>query len=361
MADVAGACAALGRVRKAGGGLLILSGAGMSVSSGVPVFRGADGTMSPDFLRFLGRFNAARARAGLPEVDDWFSFSVPEMFRAETAAEAWAYWRWRILRALVTPADDYVQLGRLVEWFGEDRVFVQTSNCDGLHVRRAGRATRTRGAGGSGPEPGGGGGVGEHAVCEVHGSLSRVQCSGYAPGPGGDAGEPCSDALWPVDDRFLARLREEPSWVPLCPACRRCCLRPNVMIFDDWALVDSVLVAQRRRLTAFLDRFTTRAGGAVAGPGVAAGAVARDRHNWAVLEVGAGVVIPSIRMYAEELGNQGDGGLIRVNPSKRECESMHVHRLDGKYWPLVARSSDALATLMSEIGRGWPQENTQED
>ena len=113
--DVAGACAALRRVHAGGGGLFVLTGAGMSVSSGVPVFRAADGTMSPDFLRFLGDFNAARRRAGLPEADDWFSFSVPEMFRAATAAEAWAYWRWRILRALVAPAADYAQLDRLVE------------------------------------------------------------------------------------------------------------------------------------------------------------------------------------------------------------------------------------------------------
>ena len=74
--DLAGACAALRRVHAAGGGLFVLTGAGMSVSSGVPVFRAADGSMSPDFLRFLGDFNAARRRAGLPEADDWFSFSV---------------------------------------------------------------------------------------------------------------------------------------------------------------------------------------------------------------------------------------------------------------------------------------------
>ena len=59
-----------------GGHLLVLTGAGMSVSSGVPVFRHADGSMSPDFLRFLGDFNTARRRAGLPEADDWFGFSV---------------------------------------------------------------------------------------------------------------------------------------------------------------------------------------------------------------------------------------------------------------------------------------------
>ena len=45
----------------AGGGLLVMTGAGMSVQSGVPVFRNSDGSMSKDFLRFLVSYNKARA------------------------------------------------------------------------------------------------------------------------------------------------------------------------------------------------------------------------------------------------------------------------------------------------------------
>ena len=122
-AEAAAAC--LRQVRDSGGRLLVLTGAGMSVSSGVPVFRGADGSMSADFLRFLGDFNSARTRHGLDPVDDWFDFSVPEMFREETEKEAWAYWRWRTLRTLVTPAEDYGQLMRIVEFFGPGRCFIE--------------------------------------------------------------------------------------------------------------------------------------------------------------------------------------------------------------------------------------------
>mmetsp|Transcript_56690 Transcript_56690/g.157881 ORF Transcript_56690/g.157881 Transcript_56690/m.157881 type:complete len:91 (+) Transcript_56690:72-344(+) len=86
--NLAAAAAAIEKVRRNGGGLFIMTGAGMSVASGVPVFRGSDGSMSPDFLRFLAGYNAARKRAGLPEVDDWFGFSVPEMFARDTAKEA---------------------------------------------------------------------------------------------------------------------------------------------------------------------------------------------------------------------------------------------------------------------------------
>ena len=47
------------------------------------------------------------------------------MFRKETEKEAWAYGRWRMLRAQVQPADDYMQLMRLVEYFGPERCFIE--------------------------------------------------------------------------------------------------------------------------------------------------------------------------------------------------------------------------------------------
>jgi NAD-dependent SIR2 family protein deacetylase len=132
--------------------------------------------------------------------------------------------------------------------------------------------------------------------------------------------------MWPVAAPFLTRLEAEPDWVPMCPACGECCLRPNVMIFGDGSLVESAIGAQQRRMEGFTARFGGR---------------------WVVLEVGAGVVVPSIRCYAEALGGRGDGGLIRVNPSRSECEQMQQpsSSVAGKYFPLVARSTDALKAI----------------
>ena len=79
-ATLLAATAALQTVKANGGGLYILTGAGMSVQSGVPVFRNADGSMSADFLKFLGDYNKARRAAGLDGAEGWFDFSVPEMF-----------------------------------------------------------------------------------------------------------------------------------------------------------------------------------------------------------------------------------------------------------------------------------------
>lgn len=317
--NVTGACAALARAQASGGGLLVLTGAGMSVSSGVPVFRASDGTMSPDFLRFLGDYNTARKSAGLDEADDWFSFSVPEMFKSETAKQAWAYWRWRILRAKVTPGEDYQQLSRLIDFFGAERVFVQTSNCDGLHTSA---------------------GVSSEAIYEIHGSLSRVQCS-----------EQCCNEMWPVDDSFVDTLRQNPEYVPMCPKCTEACLRPNVMIFGDYALVSDELANQKKRLDEFKARFR------------ASSEQQSKDLNLVVLEVGAGTVVSSIRSLAESAAAQGQG-LVRVNPSEAECaemESFHGESLlrGGKtagegaaggdeaprYWPLAMRSNEALSAL----------------
>ena len=269
----------------------------MSVSSGVPVFRNKDGTMSAEFSAFLQAYNEARKRHGLSRADDWFSFSVPEMFRKETEQEAWDYWRWRMLRTLVQPAEDYKLLGRIIEYFGRERVFVVTSNCDGLHQAA---------------------GVPAKQIKEIHGSLAMVQCSG-----------PCGDKLWPADEAFLNRLRDEPKWVPRCPECEKYCLRPNVMIFDDHTLVHIRLSDQDRHYRRFRDEMSGK---------------------WLVLEIGAGVVVPSIRSYAETLAADSVGGLIRINPNQEECEEMQTNNdLEMKYFPVTSTSTAALQGIVKEL------------
>ena len=59
-ATVESASDALIDVRNRDGALLILTGAGMSVQSGVPVFRNADGSMSAAFTAYLNSFNEGK-------------------------------------------------------------------------------------------------------------------------------------------------------------------------------------------------------------------------------------------------------------------------------------------------------------
>ena len=285
----------------------------MSVSSGVPVFRNKDGSMSKDFLKFLSDYNIARKSKGLEEVDDWFGFSVPEMFNKETEKEAWAYWRWRKLRALVEPAEDYLLLMQLITWFGQENSFVITSNCDQLHEKS---------------------GMHEHQIQEIHGSLGRFQCS-----------KPCGNDLFILEESSIKRLEEDPLWVPRCPRCKDACLRPNVMIFDDDKLIDDYLDQQNFNLKQFLDRFR------VSSPSSESIEKEEEKlRNLIVLEIGAGVVVPSIRLKAERLAKDGQG-LVRINPTT--AESLSVQLLDkkdlDKYCPLISRSDEALHCIMSEI------------
>ena len=55
---------------------------------------------------------------------------------------------------MVKPAQDYALLGKILEYFGPDRTFVKTSNCDGLHVAA---------------------GLAETSIEEIHGTLSKLQ------------------------------------------------------------------------------------------------------------------------------------------------------------------------------------------
>lgn len=306
------AASALKQAKEDGCGLMVLTGAGMSVSSKVPVFRNADGSMSAEFLAFLNDYNKARRQHGLFPVDDWFGFSVPEMFRSETAREAWAYWRWRILRACVEPGEDYRHLSRILEAFGPDKSFVVTSNCDGLHLDRQRNKSLDKAIG-----------VEPSRLQEIHGSLSRVQCS-----------KPCCNELWPVDDTFLARLKDEPDWVPMCPKCQTNCLRPNVMIFSDHTLVYTVLEEQHFNNAGFKFR--------------------HQNGKWIVLEIGAGVVVASIRSQAEKLAGAAQShGLVRINPSQAECDEMEISSnelvANNKYFPVVATTTVALKPIADAL------------
>lgn len=149
-------------------------------------------------------------------------------------------------------------------------------------------------------------------VYEIHGSLGYLQCS-----------KPCNMTLYPVDKTFLDRLRDEPTWVPRCPACDSRCLRPNVMLFMDHAYIENDQ-----------ENFLNSAIKAV------------------VLEIGAGRVVSSIRIYGETLGAAG-AGLIRINPSTVDCEefqcSQSVEQLAGKYFTFDEKACDALKAICEEM------------
>lgn len=143
-------------------------------------------------------------------------------------------------------------------------------------------------------------------VAEIHGSIHHLQCL---------AG--CSSNIWPADGVTVtvdeATMRAEDP-LPSCPHCGALA-RPNILMFGDADWLGQRSQQQLDELRSWR----------------------RRAENLAVVELGAGLAIPTVRRQAELAGAAG-GGLIRINP--REPEVRHGH---GVSLPLGAL--DALTQL----------------
>lgn len=212
----------------------------------------------PDFRGDEGFWQAypPYARLGLSFVE----LADPVHF-AEDPSLAWGFYGHRLeLYRRTVPHDGF----RIIADWGRD-TWVFTSNVDGQFQAAGYPGSR---------------------VAEVHGSIHRLQCL-----------RPCSDFVWSaggltveVDPATMRALG------PL-PACPRCGFpaRPNILMFGDYHWVPgpsgpalSDLAAWRR----------SRRGGSLV-----------------VLEIGAGLAVPTVRRQAE-LASAATGGLIRINPAE---------------------------------------------
>ena len=178
---------------------------------------------------------------------------------ADDPALAWGFYGHRLaLYRATVPHEGFAVLRR---WAERRPTRVFTSNVDG-QFQMAGFA--------------------EPAVAEVHGSIHHLQCL-----------RECGRPVWPADgvevdvDPGSMRAREP---LPSCPACGGLA-RPNILMFGDWSWDP-----------------------ARSGPGL------QDLHEWirahrrdlAVVEIGAGTAVPTVRREAE-LASATTGRLVRIN------------------------------------------------
>ncbi|MEZ5531413.1 MAG: Sir2 family NAD-dependent protein deacetylase [Steroidobacteraceae bacterium] len=236
--------------------LLITAGAGMSVDSGLPDFRGNHG-----FWRAyppLGKLGISFERMAQPY---WFT---------ERPAMAWAWYghRARLYRE-ATPHPGYRILREWLQVMPAGG-FVVTSNVDGQFLE-AGFEAR--------------------GLYELHGSIHHLQCV-----------TPCSDAVWPAD---LPDLRIDldtlhaAGELPRCPNCGALA-RPNVLMFNDMDWVEPRAREQGRRFDHWLARV-------------------RDRRL-VILEIGAGSAVPTIRRLGERIAQRNLATLVRCNPDSAEAD-----------------------------------------
>ena len=239
--------------------LLISAGAGMGVDSGLPDFRGNEG---------FWRAYPPLSKLGISFTDmanpHWFSRD-PEL--------AWGFYGHRLnLYRNTIPHRGFDILKR---W--SDRMdhgcFVFTSNVDGQFQIA---------------------GFDDGRLAECHGSISHLQCS-----------KPCRDAIWSGRDLQVEVDPESfraTSPLPSCPACEALA-RPNVLMFNDWHWLSHRTSEQEQRFECWL--------GSVRGA------------RLAIVEIGAGSAVPTVRMTSERIASRTDATLIRINP--REPQAPHGH------------------------------------
>ena len=234
--------------------LLICAGAGMGVDSGLPDFRGTQG---------FWRAYPAIAKLGL----SFAEMANPTWFKDDPAL-AWAFYGHRLnLYRKTTPHQGF---NRLLE-IGAAKpggYFVFTSNVDG-HFQKAGFATER--------------------IVECHGSIQHFQCAAS-----------CADEIWDADAETV--IVDESSFRALepLPRCKNCSAlaRPNILMFGDWSWLGHRTEAQHERFTGWLHE------------------LAKSSANLAVIEVGAGSAIPTVRHTSERVLESIDGTLIRINPQE---------------------------------------------
>ena len=232
------------------GALLIGAGAGMGVDSGLPDFRGPEG---------FWRAYPAAERLGL----SFAQLAHPRWFRDDPAL-AWGFYGQR--RNLYRSTVPHIGFAILQRWSQRmpAGAFVFTSNVDG-HFQHAGFPS--------------------DRIVECHGALERLQCMARCGIGifGAEAGPIAVDS---------ASLRASPP-LPSCPFCGALA-RPNILMFGDWDWDPNVTDAQQSRFDRWLN--------------------ALDGLPLAVIECGAGLAIPTVRLLSEEVALRAGSPLIRINP-----------------------------------------------
>lgn len=162
------------------------------------------------------------------------------------------------------------------EWIKRNNsdYFVVTSNVDG-QFQKAGYA--------------------EANIYEVHGSIHWLQCQAL-----------CNDKIWRNDeilivDETTMRVSDP---LPNCSACGRVC-RPNIFMFGDWSWLPDRTRTQKCAFDQFL--------------------ILNAGRRIAIIEIGAGRDIPTIRTISERIGRElKHASVIRINPREPNIAAPHI-------------------------------------
>ena len=232
--------------------VLITAGAGMGVDSGLPDFRGDEGFW--------------RAYPAIKELGVSFEdMADPKWFEKDPYL-AWAFYGHRLnLYRDTTPHNGFKMLLDLVK-SKNNNYFVYTSNVDGAFQKA---------------------GFDEDRVVEVHGSIHHLQCI-----------HNCTKEIWSADDAKIDIDMKNFKALNLikCKNCQKLA-RPNILMFNDWAWNSKRTQKQKDRFNRWVK------------------ILKKSDTILVIIEIGAGVVIPTIRIKGNTLAKTiKSANLIRINP-----------------------------------------------
>lgn len=273
--------------------LLITAGAGLGVDSGLPDFRGDQG---------FWRAYPAYQKLGL----SFSALANPRWFQRDPRL-AWGFYGHRLnLYRRTQPHAGFAVLRQLAEAMPRGS-YVFTSNVDG-QFQRAGFA--------------------DQRVVEVHGAIDYLQCLDLCrpfifPAPPPPSPE---QDLISIDSETMTAA--EP--LPRCPECGGLA-RPNILMFNDGEWLTDRYAQRSDRMRAWLAGLP---------PG-----------RLVVVELGAGLSIPTVRLFGEQVMYVKQATLLRINPREPQVPS------DGDAISLPGGARDtllALATLVAAKKRPAP-------
>jgi NAD-dependent SIR2 family protein deacetylase len=239
--------------------ILIMSGAGMGVDSGLPDYRSKEGFWKA--YPPLRSFNYLYTQMATPEV----FFNMPKL--------AWAFYGHRL--ALYRDTTAHEGFLHLKKWCDEKSAgyFLFTSNVDGQFQKA---------------------GFNVNKICEIHGSIHHLQCL-----------EGCTSEVWDneleIEDLAINMDILQVNNLPKCPYCDAI-VRPNIVMFGDGGFKYERYFVQNDRFERWLHK--------TAGMKIA------------IIEIGAGTEIPTVRQMSDKLSSMNkETTLIRINPQASEVSN----------------------------------------
>ena len=250
--------------------VLVITGAGMSVDSGVPTYRGSGGLWTRSIQ--IG-----------DELYSYDEISSLKMWK-ENPHLAWGFKAsfYHTMQELEPHEGYYTLLNALKAKYD---YFVCTSNIDGYFER-------------AGFDP--------MKIYEVHGSVNFSQCMDKAC----NARNGVSPAVIPdVDPETM-----HATTLPSCPHCGNMS-RPNVSMFGDYEFFEKPSQHQRKRLNTWLDKLN------------------KENKQLVILEIGCGINPHSLRMCDGKMMSgewkmpmfDNHVGTIRINPEQNTHDPGTIH------------------------------------